>query len=86
VSAGGNAVEINTEADRNDMTECPRDDQLTIGMFFILHSVFKEKSFCTLFTCLVFIAHLPCISATAASAVIVRPSVHLSVTLTSSQI
>ena len=31
---GGNAVEIKTEADSNDMTECPHDDQPTSGMFF----------------------------------------------------
>jgi len=30
---GGNAVEINTEADSTDMTECPYDDKPT-GMFW----------------------------------------------------
>ena len=35
---GGNAVEIKTEADSNDMTECPHDNQPTTGMFGCLHS------------------------------------------------
>ena len=30
---GGNAVEINTEADSTDMTECPYDDKPSTGMF-----------------------------------------------------
>jgi len=38
VYVGGNAVEIKTEADSNDMTECPHDDQPTTGMFRCLHS------------------------------------------------
>jgi len=33
VYVGGNAVEIKTEADSNDVTECPHHDQPTIGMF-----------------------------------------------------
>jgi len=33
VYAGGNAVEINTEADSTDMTECPYDDKPRTGMF-----------------------------------------------------
>jgi len=33
VYVGGNAVEIKAEADSNDMTECPHDDQPTTGMF-----------------------------------------------------
>jgi len=34
VYVGGNAVEIKTEVDNNDMTECPHDDQPTSGMLF----------------------------------------------------
>ena len=30
---GGNAVKIKTEADSNDMTECPHDDTPSTGMF-----------------------------------------------------
>ena len=30
---GGSCVEIKTEADSNDITECPHDDKLTMGMF-----------------------------------------------------
>ena len=33
VCAGGNAVEINTEADSTDMAECPYDDKPRTGMF-----------------------------------------------------
>jgi len=36
VYVGGNAVEIKTEADMNDITECPHDDQPTTGMFGFL--------------------------------------------------
>ena len=35
---GGNAVEINTEADSTDMTECPYDDKPRTGMFGFLKS------------------------------------------------
>ena len=33
VYTGGNAVEINTEADSTDMTECPYDDKPSTSMF-----------------------------------------------------
>ena len=33
VYTGGNAVEINTEADSTYMTECPYDDKPRAGMF-----------------------------------------------------
>jgi len=33
VYIGGDAVKIKTEADSNDMTECPHDDMLGTGMF-----------------------------------------------------
>ena len=32
VYTGGNAVEINTEADSTDMTECPYDNKRRTGM------------------------------------------------------
>ena len=35
---GGNAVEVKTEADSDDMTECPHDDQPTSGMFGFIFS------------------------------------------------
>ena len=33
VHKAGNAVEIKTEADSNDMTECLHDDKPTTGVF-----------------------------------------------------
>ena len=36
---GVSCMEIKTEADSNDITECSRDDKPTIGMFGFLHSV-----------------------------------------------
>ena len=41
---GGNAVEINTEADSTDMTECPYDDKPRTGMFFLTLNVFKQQT------------------------------------------
>ena len=42
---GGNAVEINTEADSTDMTECPYDDKPRTGMcFFMTLSVCKQQT------------------------------------------
>ena len=43
---GGNAVEINTEADRTDMTECPYDDKPRTGMFwvFLALNVLKQQT------------------------------------------
>ena len=43
---GGNAVEINTEADRTDMTECPYDDKPSTGMFgfFLALNVFNQET------------------------------------------
>ena len=38
---GENAVEINTEADSNDMTECPYDDKPTTGVFHFPDSIFS---------------------------------------------
>ena len=32
---GGNAVEINTEADSTEKIECPYDDKPSTGMFFL---------------------------------------------------
>jgi len=40
VHKGGNAVEIKTEADGNDMTECSHDDKLTTGLFHFPDSIF----------------------------------------------
>ena len=40
VYVGGNAVEIKTEADSNDMTEGPYDDKPSTGMFGLPDSVF----------------------------------------------
>ena len=36
VLIGGSCVEIKTEADSNDITECPHDDKPTTGMFGLL--------------------------------------------------
>jgi len=33
---GENAVEIKSEAASDDMTECPRDDRPSTGMFIII--------------------------------------------------
>jgi len=34
-------VEIKTEADSNDITECPHDDKPTTGMFGLFDAVFS---------------------------------------------
>ena len=39
VHKGGNAVEIKTEADSNDMTECSHDDKPSTGMFYFPDSI-----------------------------------------------
>jgi len=46
VYTGGNAVEINTEADSTDMTEFPYDDKPSTGMFwvFLTLNVFKQQT------------------------------------------
>jgi len=46
VYTGGNAVEINTEADSTDMTEFPYDDKPITGMFwvFLTLNVFKQQT------------------------------------------
>jgi len=41
VHKGGNAVEIKTEADSNDMTECSHDDKPTTGVFHFPDSIFS---------------------------------------------
>ena len=41
VHKGGNAVEIKTEADSNDMTECSHDDMPTTGVFHFPDSIFS---------------------------------------------
>ena len=35
---GGNAVEVKTEADSDDLTECSHDDQPSVGMFAFIFS------------------------------------------------
>ena len=37
---GGSSVEVKTEADSNDITECPHDDMPTTGMFGLSASQF----------------------------------------------
>jgi len=44
VHKGGNAVEIKTEADSNDMTECSHDDTPTTGVFHFPDSIFLALS------------------------------------------
>jgi len=39
VHKGGNAVEIKTEADGNDMTECSHDDMSATGVFHFPDSI-----------------------------------------------
>jgi len=39
VHEGGNAVEIKTEADGNDMTECSHDDMSSAGVFHFPDSI-----------------------------------------------
>jgi len=48
-------VEVKTEADSNDMTECPHDDKPTTGMFgfLILYSLHLFVVF-ALFSCYCF--------------------------------
>ena len=41
VHEGGNAVEIKTEADGNDMTECSHDDMSSAGVFHFPDSIFS---------------------------------------------
>ena len=41
VLTGGSCVEIKTEADSNDITECPHDDKPTTGMFGLSYAVFS---------------------------------------------
>jgi len=38
---GGSCVEIKTEADSNDITECPHDDKPTTGMFGLSDAIFS---------------------------------------------
>jgi len=46
---GGNAVEIKTEADSDDMTECLHDDWTTTGSFGFFLSLFLHiRLLCTL--------------------------------------
>jgi len=44
VHKGGNAVEIKTEADSNDMTECSHDDKPNTGVFHFPDSIFSAFS------------------------------------------
>jgi len=41
VLIGGSCVEIKTEADSNDITECPHDDKPTTGMFGLSDAIFS---------------------------------------------
>ena len=41
VHKGGNAEEIKTEADSNDMTECSHDDTPSTGVFHFPDSIFS---------------------------------------------
>jgi len=41
VLIGGSCMEIKTEADSNDITECPHDDKPTTGMFGLSDAVFS---------------------------------------------
>ena len=41
VLIGGSCVDIKTEADSNDITECPHDDKPTTGMFGLSDAVFS---------------------------------------------
>ena len=41
VHKGGNAVEIKTEADSNDMTECSHDDMPSTDVFYFHDSIFS---------------------------------------------
>ena len=39
-------MEINTEADRNDLTECSHDDKPSTGMFAVFLSVYSVYIVC----------------------------------------
>jgi len=52
------AMEIKTEADSNDITECLHDDLLTTGMFCI--SVTSCTSVCLCMTCTEFALLVSC--------------------------
>jgi len=64
VHKGGNAVEIKTEADSNDMTECSHDYKPTTGVFHFPDSIFSAFSLffccvCIVISLLFFIIWIP---------------------------
>jgi len=44
ICVGGISIEINAEADSNDITECPQDDKPSTGMFAVSDAIFSAVS------------------------------------------